>query len=74
MVDPEYTKLKNKYELLNSELINEIENLKYLLDNTLIEYINLISIHYKIKDLIYKRDEVKNEIYNNFNELIIDEV
>ena len=72
--NPQYKKLMNQYNLLNEEVINEVENLKYLLDNTLIEYINLLSIHYQIKDLIFKRSEIKNKIYNEFGVLIIDEV
>lgn len=59
---------------INECLINEIENLKYLLDNTLIEYINLLNIHFIIKDLLNKRQIIKNELYDKYNILITDEI
>lgn len=68
-----YDELKKKYEILSDEIENEIENLKYLLDNIQIENINLINIHFKIKDLLSKKEMIKNELYDEYNELILDE-
>ena len=66
--------LYDEYDKINSLIIDEIENLKYLLDNTLISNINLLNIHYTIYDLILKRNNIKDMIYYEYNEIITDEI
>ena len=57
-------KLNNFYDELTEEIDNELENLKYLIETVEVENINLIEIHYKIKSLSIKKDEIKNELLN----------
>lgn len=72
--NPRYKDLMNQYENINEFITDEIENLKYLLENQLISDINLINIHYRIHDLILKRNNITNEIYDEFQIIIIDEI
>ena len=74
MASAEYDELIKQYELINNLILDEIENLKYLLDNTLISNINLMNIHYSISDLIIKRDNIKTEVYNISGEILTDEI
>ena len=67
-------KLLNDYENINKSILNEVENLKYLLDSQLVEYINLINIHFIISDLINKRKTIKDNLYFNYNIILEDEV
>ena len=56
--------LNKFYDELTEEIENELENLEYLIKTVEVENINLIEIHYKIKSLIIKKDEIKNELLN----------
>lgn len=56
--------LNNFYDELTEEIENELENLQYLIKTVEVENINLIEIHYKIKSLSIKKDEIKNELLN----------
>ena len=67
-------KLLKQLETINNLIIDEIENLKYLLDNTLISNINLINISYNINQLINKREGIKNDLYLNYDIIINDEI
>lgn len=58
----EIDELNEFYDELNSEIQDEISNLEYLLNNIEIENINLIEIHYKIKRLLIKKDEIKTKL------------
>jgi len=58
----EIDELNEFYDELNSEIQDEILNLEYLLNNIEIENINLIEIHYKIKRLLIKKDEIKTKL------------
>ena len=56
--------LNKFYDELTEEIENELENLQYLIKTVEVENINLIEIHYKIKSLTIKKDEIKNELLN----------
>ena len=56
--------LNKFYDELTEEIENELENLEYLIKTVEVENINLIEIHYKIKSLTIKKDEIKNELLN----------
>ena len=58
----EIENLNNFYDEINDEINDEIENLKYLIENIEIENVNLIEIHYKIKRLTIKKDEIKTKL------------
>ena len=64
--------LMNEYKLINKLIMNQLEIL-HDLDLITIEYINLLNIYYIIKDLLNKRNMIKDEMYSNYNEIIIDE-
>lgn len=65
MEHEEQIKQLNKfYDELTEEIENELENLQYLIKTVEVENINLIEIHYKIKSLTIKKDEIKNELLN----------
>lgn len=62
--------LIKEYNNIIDEIDNEIENLKYLLDNIDIDNINLINIHYKFNDLLNKKKDIKNKLYIEYNYMI----
>ena len=64
--------IKNYYAV-NDALIDEVEVLKHLLSTELISSINLLGFHYKIKDLLFKRNQISNELLLNYDLIIIDE-
>ena len=58
----EYEILKKQYAEISDLLTDEIENLKYLLDASEIESINLYEIYISINDLITKKRIIKDKI------------
>ena len=55
----------DKLKKINKQIEIERHNLIYMLKNINIENINLINFHYKINDLLIKRNEIENKIYYN---------
>lgn len=65
--------LINKYCYIEECINTEKENLIYLLKNSLIEDINLLNIHYRFKDLIFKRESITKRLFDEFDLIIVHE-
>ena len=57
---PSIDELLKKYNTLNKELEDEKENLIYYLEHAQLEDINILNIHFKIKELMNRRTDIKN--------------
>lgn len=55
--------LQKKLDNINKQIDIEVNNLIYLLNNMNIEDINLLNIHFKLIDLLNKRDMLNNKLF-----------
>ena len=56
-------KLNKKLEFLNNEIEDMTEDLKHNLEFIEIDKINLLNYHFQLKDLIFKREEIKSDLF-----------
>ena len=62
--DDKLKRYENKLNEIDDEIDDIVENLKYMLDFNDIKDINLLNIHYELYDLLIKKDQLKNMIFN----------
>ena len=56
-------KLNKKLDFLNNEIEDITEDLKHNLEFIEIDKINLLNYHFQLKDLIFKREEIKSDLF-----------
>ena len=62
--DDKLKRYEDKLNEIDDEIDDIVENLKYMLDFNDIKDINLLNIHYELYDLLIKKDQLKNMIFN----------
>ena len=58
------SELKKELESIEGELEDIKENLKYMLDFSELEDINILNIHYQINKLIGQKEAIKDQLFN----------
>ena len=62
--DNEIKKYENKINEINDEIDDVIENFKFMLIHNDIKDINTLNFHYEIQDLLHKKDQLTNILFN----------